>query len=245
MAAGADHPFPSEERAMADDADDLAAKLAEMARALLGERSVEATLDAVVEWAVRTIDGCDHAGILTVSRRGEVTTAAATDDRIRLSDAAQGELREGPCYDALREGATFEIPDMAHETRWPRYAPRAVQLGIGSGFGFQLSTGDDTLGALNLYAEAPHAFGEQARQVGTVFAAQAAVAMAWSHTEAQLRDAIASRQVIGEAIGILMERGRLTSERAFALLRGESQRSNVKLREVAERVVQTGEEPAP
>jgi transcriptional regulator with GAF, ATPase, and Fis domain len=236
-------PVPAEERAMPDDADDLAAKLAEMARVLLGERSVQATLDAIVAWAVQTIDGCDHAGILTVDRRGEVTTAAATDERIRQSDAVQGELREGPCYDALREGATFEIPDMARETRWPRYAPRAVQLGIGSGFGFQLSTGGDALGALNLYAEQPHAFGERGRQVGTVFAAQASVAMAWARTEAQLRDAVASRQVIGEAIGILMERRRLTSAQAFDVLARASQRFNVKLREIAERVVRTGEEP--
>jgi transcriptional regulator with GAF, ATPase, and Fis domain len=229
---------------MADDADDVASKLAEMARVLLGERTVQATLDTIVEWAVQTIDGCDHAGILTIDRRGNVLSAAATDDVVRRSDAVQGELREGPCYDALQEGRTFEIPDMARETRWKRYAPRAVRLGIGSGFGFQLSTGGDTLGALNLYAKASHAFGAQARQVGTVFAAQAAVAMAWSRTEAQLREAISSRQVIGEAIGILMERRRLTSAQAFALLTSASQRSNTKLREIAERVVQTGEEPA-
>ncbi|OZM82019.1 GAF and ANTAR domain-containing protein [Pseudonocardia sp. MH-G8] len=229
---------------MTDDADDVASKLAEMARVLLGERTVQATLDTIVEWAVQTVDGCDHAGILTIDRRGNVLSAAATDDVVRQSDAVQGELREGPCYDALREGRTFEIPDMAGETRWQRYAPRAVQLGIGSGFGFQLSTGGDTLGALNLYAKASHAFGEQARQVGTVFAAQAAVAMAWSRTEAQLREAISSRQVIGEAIGILMERRRLTSAQAFALLTSASQQSNIKLREIAERVAQTGEEPA-
>lgn len=223
--------------------DDTARRLAEMARVLLGKRTVHETLDTIVEWAVQTIDGCDHAGILAVAGGGDVTSAAATDEVVRRSDAAQDELREGPCYDALREGATFEIPDMARETRWPRYAPRAVELGIGSGLGFQLSTGEGSLGALNLYSERPHAFGERSREVGTVFAAQAAVAMAWSRTEAQLREAIASRQVIGEAIGILMERRRLTSSQAFDVLTRASQRFNVKLRQVAERVAETGEEP--
>jgi GAF domain-containing protein len=224
-------------------ADDTAGRLAEMARVLLAKRTVQETLDTIVEWAVQTVDGCDLAGILTIGPRGEVIPAAATDDVVRRSDATQDELREGPCYDALQEGTTFETPDMAQETRWPRYAPRAHALGIRSGLGFQLSTGEGILGALNLYSQQPHAFGEQARQVGTVFAAQSAVALAWSRTEAQLRDAIASRQAIGEAIGILMERNRLTSAQAFDVLTRGSQRYNVKLREVAERVVQTGEDP--
>jgi transcriptional regulator with GAF, ATPase, and Fis domain len=227
-----------------DDTGDLASRLADMARVLLGKRSVQETLHTIVEWAVQTIDGCRHAGILTVDRHGNVTTAAATDELVVRSDAAQDELREGPCYDALEEGRTFEIRDMAQDTRWPRYGPRAASLGIGSGFGFTLSTGGGSLGALNLYAEVPHAFDERARQVGTVFAAQASVALAWARTEAQLRDAIASRQAIGEAVGILMERRRLTPKQAFDLLTKASQRSNVKLREIAERVVETGEEPA-
>ena len=228
---------------MAGDTGDTAHRLAEMARVLLGKRTVQETLDTIVGWAVQTIDGCEHAGILTVARGGEVTSAAATDELVRRSDATQDELREGPCYNALREGATFEIPDMTRETRWPRYAPRAVALGIGSGLGFQLSTGEGSLGALDLYSGRPHAFGERSREVGTVFAAQAAVALAWSRTEAQLREAIAGRQVIGEAIGILMERRRLTSTQAFDVLTRASQRFNVKLRQIAERVVQTGEEP--
>jgi transcriptional regulator with GAF, ATPase, and Fis domain len=224
--------------------DDLARQLADMARLLLGKESVQDTLDAIVRFAVEMIDGCDHAGILTARRDGTITTTAGSDDVVRRSDELQARFREGPCYDALRQDTTFETLDMSAETRWPRYAPRAAELGIASAIGFQLSTGDGALAALDLFATEPHAFTERSRQVAAVFAAHAAVAMAWARTEAQLREAIISRQLIGEATGIVMERHRISSSKAFGLLRQASQRSNKKVVAIAEEIVETGEDPA-
>lgn len=108
---------------------------------------------------------------------------------------------------------------------------------------FQLSTEEDMIGALNLYAGHPCAFDERSRDVGVIFAAHAAVALGWARTEQQLREAIDTRQVIGEAIGILIERRRITSTEAFEMLARDSQDFNIKLRKVAEQVVDTGEEP--
>lgn len=228
---------------MTTHSQDLASGFAAMARTLLAKKSVQDTLDTIVTMAVEMIDGCDYAGVTTARRGGRVDTAAATGELACRSDALQYELHEGPCHDALWEHDTFAIDDMAAETRWPNYAPRAAGLGIGSVLAFQLFTEEDSLGALDLYATRPHAFDEYACEVGLVFAAHAAVAFSWARTEVQLHEAIASRQVIGEAIGILMERRRLTSGQAFDVLARASQEFNVKLRQVAERVVETGEEP--
>ncbi|MGH3499898.1 MAG: ANTAR domain-containing protein, partial [Nocardioidaceae bacterium] len=96
----------------------------------------------------------------------------------------------------------------------------------------------------DLYSTRPHAFDDRSCEVGLIFAAHAAVGMSWARTEAQLHEAVESRQVIGEAIGILMERKRITSTQAFETLVGFSQHLNIKLHEVAKQVVETGAEPA-
>ncbi|MGH3499895.1 MAG: ANTAR domain-containing protein [Nocardioidaceae bacterium] len=155
----------------------------------------------------------------------------------------QHELGEGPCHDVLWDHHTSTVEDMAGETRWPNYSPQAAALGIGSVLAFQLSTAENTLGALNLYSTRAHAFDEPSHEVGVVFAAHAAVGLGWARTEAQLHEAIESRQVIGEALGILIERKRITSTEAFEMLSQASQDFNIKLHEVAAKVVETGEEP--
>lgn len=222
---------------------DLAETFAAMARALLDKHTVEDTLDTIVNLAVENITGCDYAAVSTADRDGHVETTSHTGELARLSDALQYELREGPCHDALWEHEIFIIDDMSHERRWPHYSSRAAELGIASVLAYRLFTRDNTLGVLDLYSTRPHAFEGESRQLGLVFAAHAAVALSWSHTEAALREAIHSRQIIGEAIGVLMERYKLTSEQSFDVLKRASQESNVKLRKVAQHVATTGESP--
>lgn len=228
---------------MVQEPEDLAARMAAMATELQQQRTVRATMDVLVGWAVNLVPGCDHAGILTTDREGTITTAAATDDLVRQSDRLQGELREGPCFDALWEYATFEIPDTVHDDRWSRFSPRVAELGIGSMLGFQLRGSDEAIGALDLHGTQPRAFDDRARQIGSVLAAHAGVALAWARTEQQLHEAVESRQTIGEAIGILRERHGLTSRQAFEALRLRSQQSNTKLHTVAARLTETGENP--
>ncbi|MQA88088.1 MAG: ANTAR domain-containing protein [Streptosporangiales bacterium] len=219
---------------------------AEMARRLRPQDSVRQTLDEIVALAVEMIDGCDEAGVTLVLRRGTrrwIETTAGTGELVAEADALQYELGEGPCLEAVSEMHTLTVEDMAHETRWPTYAPAATRLGVRSALTFQLFTDDNTLGALNLYSRRPRAFDRPAHEVGTVLAAQAAVAVSGARTEEQLREAINTRQIIGQAIGILMERRRITADQAFDLLRRTSQDRNLKLRDLAERVAATGEAP--
>jgi transcriptional regulator with GAF, ATPase, and Fis domain len=223
------------------DHEDLAAALAGMARDLLAQPTLQQTLDRVVAHAVALVDGCEAAGILVV-RGASVRTVAATNDLARESDRMQGELGEGPCLTAtLDEEQVFRIADMTTAAdRWPRYAPAARELGIGSAMGFLLFTEDENLGALNLYSSRPNAFGARTEHVGWLLASHAAVAFASARNDAQLREAITTRQDIGEALGIIMERHKLTEQQAFDRLRRESQTRNVKLRELARLVTEKG-----
>jgi transcriptional regulator with GAF, ATPase, and Fis domain len=226
----------------------VALRLADMARALLAQDGVQSTLDKIVTEAVDIVEGCEAAGILTVESR-RVHTLAATSDVVRASDRMQGETGQGPCFDATRRvHEAYRIADLSSTvSQWPRYAPEARKLGIGSVMGFLLFTGDggdeDNLGALNLYSSRPQAFTERSEQVGWLFASHAAVALSSARTHAQLAHAMEARSEIGEAMGIVMERYKLSEDQAFAVLRKSSQDRNVKLREVARTVARTGEIP--
>ncbi|MEU7338380.1 MULTISPECIES: GAF and ANTAR domain-containing protein [unclassified Streptomyces] len=222
----------------------FAVALAEMARDLLAQDSVQGTLDRIVEHATVLIKDCDDAGILTV-RRGEVRALAATGDVVRRADRIQQDLREGPCFDAVTDRQqVYVIEDLnrPHE-RWSRFAPELRKLGMGSVMGFLLFTEDDELGALNLYSHRPRAFDDAARQAGWILASHAAVAFSAARTHQQLGDALETRHEIGEAMGILMERYGLPENAAFGVLKKASQDRNVKLREIARQVCETGEKP--
>jgi transcriptional regulator with GAF, ATPase, and Fis domain len=208
-----------------------------IARALLAEGDVQHTLQKICDLAVETIDGCDHAGISFLKGR-EVTTPAASDDVPRQVDAIQYEVGEGPCLDAIRDHEVFQTGDLGHERRWPNFASRAQrETGITSMLCFRLFVAGDTLGALNLHSKAANAFGEASRTVGLVFAAHAAVALSSAIHDEQMEDALQSRDVIGQAKGILMAREGVDAQEAFDMLRRASQRLNVKLRDVASGVI--------
>lgn len=229
----------------------LSVALAHMSRELLAQDTVEHTLDRIIEHAVTLVDGCEHAGVLTLhGRRGEtqsrqVETLSVTSDLVRQSDRAQAELDEGPCLDAAKHlEQVYRIADMSStEHRWPRYAPKARELGVGSMMGFLLYTEEDELGALDLYSSQPNAFTEHSELVGWLLASHAAVAFSSARLDAQLHSAIATRQHIGEALGIVMERYKISEDQAFEVLKRSSQHRNVKLREIAEQITNTGEIP--
>jgi len=222
------------------EGDDLAATLSELARSLEDEDTVESTLLGIVRAAVGTIPGAGHAGILTVERR-DLRTSAATDELVVRVDDAQRDTGQGPCMDALFKDRTVRVPDLATEQRWPDFVPKAAALELGSMLSIQLYVHDDSLGALNLYARRAAAFDEASEYVGQLFAAHASIAMSGAQKQDQLIQAMATRDLIGQAKGILMERHKITGEQAFALLVGASQRTNVKLRDVAEHLVTSGE----
>ncbi|GAB3297998.1 ANTAR domain-containing protein [Parasphingorhabdus pacifica] len=231
--------------------DKLAVTLAHMSRDLLAQDTVQHTLDRITEHATTLVDGCEHAGVLTLhGRRGEtqrrqVETLAVTSDLVRQSDRVQAELDEGPCLDAAKHSEqVYRIADMSStEHRWPRYVPKARELGISSMMGFLLFTDEDEFGALDLYSSQPNAFTERSELIGWIVASHAAVAFSSARLRAQLHSAIATRQAIGEALGIVMERYKVSEDQAFAVLKTSSQHRNIKLRELAEEITTTGEIP--
>ena len=219
-------------------------RLASIARDLLNEPDVEHTVQRVVDLAAEHLGGVIYASVSLVRQRRRVETPASSDDRALHADQLQYELGEGPCLDAIWEQETFQIDDMTTEQRYPTYSRRvAEQTGIRSSLSFQLFTDEDSLGALNLYSPQPRAFDEAARVEGFVFAAQAAVALRSAQHEEHLRAGMATRNLIGQAQGILMERFKVTPNQAFAILARISQETNSRLRDVARYLVDTRESP--
>lgn len=216
--------------------DELAETFAEVARVLRSERAVQATLERIVQLAVTTIDGCDHAGV-TFVEGGNLSTPAASDDIPRLVDAIQYETGEGPCLDAIREHEVFQTDDLSQEARWPNFSQRAAkESGVASMLSYRLFIEHDTMGALNLYSEDRAGFDLGDRAVGSIFAAHAAVALSAAKQQQQMEEAVETRDVIGQAKGILMAREHINADEAFELLRQSSQRLNIKLRALAQQV---------
>jgi transcriptional regulator with GAF, ATPase, and Fis domain len=224
----------------------FAQQLASMGRDLLAQDSTDKTLARITASATELVEGCDAAGIL-VLHGNQVETLAPTHQFAIDSDRLQEQLGEGPCFDAAHTSTgerVFRIPDLTSEQqRWPLYAPRAHRLGVGSMKGFLLFTDEADLGALNLYSRTPGAFTQDSETAGWLLASHAAIAFSSARTHAQMEHAVATRHLIGEALGILMGRNHLTEEQAFDVLRRYSQETNTKLREVARRICEDGNLP--
>jgi hypothetical protein len=230
-----------------DEFVDVESNLSEVAVALFSPGTVQGTLQKIVDFAERAVDGCDAAGILVVEG-GRVTTAAASSALVVVVDQMQIDADEGPCLDASTQGTTFYAVDLIDDSRWPTFAPSAVTAGIRSVLAYPLSA--ERASALNLYGRYPAAFGALDRAQGHLFATLARLALDSAEERAtdekktgNLVEALRTRELIGQAQGILIERERITADEAFDVLRRASQYMNVKLREVAETLVETGESP--
>ncbi|WP_164479254.1 GAF and ANTAR domain-containing protein [Nakamurella antarctica] len=222
----------------------LSFQMAELARELQSaHNSVAQTLEAITTAAVQTVPGADFACVTVVSRKQDVQTIAPTDIRAEKINAIQQSVGEGPCLQSLWESATVRVDDLDTDVRWPMFALAAVDLGIRSMMTVRLYVENTDLGALSFYSEKPSAFTPECEAVAVLLATHAAVALNTAELEANLTAAVDSRDVIGQAKGILMERYQLDSGRAFRLLVRVSQTTNVPLREVADGLLTTGEMP--
>lgn len=193
----------------------------------------EQTIERMMGFACSAV-GCDDAGVLMVHSRSRVETAAATSDPVARAHDLQVELDEGPCLDAIEDPTgVYMISDVAIDDRWPRWGAAVVELGYHSVISVPIATTARRYGSLNVYAKKPHAFDDDDLAVTLVVARHASVALAATRDLEGLRKAIDARKLIGIAMGILMERYDVDSEKAFAILRRYSQHHNVKLREVA------------
>jgi transcriptional regulator with GAF, ATPase, and Fis domain len=217
-----------------------ASDFAQLSRDLMADPDEQPTLQTVAERAVAVVPACDFASVSLRRRRRRVETSASTSEVASMCDALQYELDEGPCLEAVWDGDSYLAEDIRHDQRWPRWGPRVADIGVGSVLAIQLTSERETIGALNLYATATHAFRPDDIDLALVYTIHAANALNSARLVSGLQTAVHSRHLIGVAQGILMSTYQLTMTQSFELLRRYSSQDNVKLRDVAEYVVERG-----
>ncbi|WP_020500206.1 GAF and ANTAR domain-containing protein [Sciscionella marina] len=225
----------AEEPVPAEVGDQLVTALAAAAREL-GERpgSEDDMLRSIVSAAVATVPGAEHAGVSLLHSDGAIISYTPSSSTVAEVDQLQSTYREGPCVTALWDEHTVLVDDLVAEAdRWPRFAPEAAACGVASMLSFQLFTREDTLGALNLYSSVREGFDAESQTLGGLFASHAALVLAGAQESASLHRALATRDVIGQAKGILIERFDVDAETAFSMLVHSSQTTNLKLVDVA------------
>lgn len=240
--------------------DELASSLVGLAALLTDQRPLPDTLTEIAEFAVAAIPGAQGAG-LTMLEDDRAQTVVASATFVRDVDEVQYGLGEGPCLLAVQTRQTQTSGSLGGESRWPRFGPRVGRLGVHSALSLPLLVPDRVVGALNVYARPRNAFTADAVRIGELFAVPAAVSVHNAQVLAQtqrlaeqLEQALTSRSVIDQAIGVVMSRSGVNSQEAFDRLRAMSQTQHLKLHQVAAAFVEeaarrararNGGEPAP
>jgi transcriptional regulator with GAF, ATPase, and Fis domain len=231
----------------------LASASGQLLGLLVQAPDLDTFLDKMVRLAAQVVTP-DAACGLTTRSDGRPFTVAASNDLAAQVDEVQYGTDEGPCLDSLRSGTLIQVDDLRREERWNSYRPHAIAHGVVSSLSLPLTVNGETLGALNLYSAAPAAFAGPQREHAEAFAAQCAAALAVSlrhvrqaQEQHQLAEAMVSRGVIDQAIGILIGQHRCTATTAFDLLRQASQHRNRKLRDIAADIITnvSGQPPQP
>ncbi|MBP1232477.1 GAF domain-containing protein [Arthrobacter sp. PvP102] len=219
----------------------LAGQLGDLARDLQQEQDTEVILRIIVHAALELIPHVSEASISLVTGRRTIESRAASGELPVKIDALQSEMGQGPCLEAAYDERVVRVPDLANDKRWPGFAQAAYNLGARSMLSIQLFVEGDKLGALNLYGQDVNVFDDESEQIALLVAAHAAIAFSDAKEIAQLTQALDTRDLIGQAKGILMERFKITPQQAFLVLTKASSESNMKLRDVAEHLASSGE----
>lgn len=231
---------------------DTASPAAELQQLLLATEDISVFLDELAALTVAVLPGELSCGI-TVSRDHGAMTVANSDLRAGQVDEIQYGFHEGPCLTALSTGEVVLIEDLAQDHRWDAYRLPALGHGVRSSLSLPLSAGDRVIGALNIYATRPRAFGPAEQRTAARFAGEASRALALAVRMAEraemsthLQNALASRAVIDQALGIVMAQNHCTADAAFDMLRRISQNRNVKLHHIAGEIITavSGQPPA-
>lgn len=224
---------------------DLLCRLAQadLAGDLAGEHEPAELIDRVLRRAVELVPGAREAGVTLLPGFARGAPAHfATGALADASAALEDQLGEGPAHDA-EQGGTVRVDDLAADTRWPRYAAQASGLGLCSMLVTALPSAEGPRGNFSVCSPEPNGFGDAAEQIVPNVANRVAIAVAHADMMRHMRRAIDSRSTIGQACGILIERHKLPPDQAFEMLVRASQRNHLKLRDLAARLVETGQEP--
>ena len=223
--------------------------LAALSRFFVGDGTLHETLRRVSELTTEAVPAADMVA-LTMVVEGRARTAVSTDALAAEVDQAQYDTGDGPCLAAFERREVFSIEATREPGRWPAFRQSAASHGILSTLSLPMVVNQQGVGAMNLYARRERAFSGEDREVAQLFAAQAAIALAnaqayWDARElsAGLGEAMKSRAVIEQAKGVLMAAQRCSEDKAFEFLVNASQRENVKLRDIATRIVDNASRP--
>jgi GAF domain-containing protein len=226
------------------DISPLSEAVAALNRYFVGDATMGDTLTRVAELTTTAVPQAEFVGIsMTVD--GRVGTYVFTHPTVPEIDRAQYETGDGPCLESFRNGTVIRVDSTATETKWPDFCRVARANGILSTISLPMkTTADRTIGAMNLYARETHAFGDEDARIAQMFAFQAAFVLAnarayWDARELHenLTAAMEHRAVIEQAKGMIMAALGCDEDRAFQVLAEQSQTENIKLREIAQRVV--------
>ncbi len=223
--------------------DEVTRALEALADALSDEKDFQVVLDQACRQVIQAVPGVDMASV-TIVRDGKAETVAATDPRIGDLDVDQYRTGQGPGLQAVMTGELVRIEVDGAQHRWPVFAEAARRAGIGSVLSAPLPIDDDFMGSVNCYGLQHHGFRELDARLLALYttAVKAALRSVRRYHQVldlteQLRSALTSRAVIDQAKGVLMAVHGIDADTAFALLVGQSQRENVKLRDLATRLV--------
>ncbi|GAA1681063.1 hypothetical protein MMUR_06420 [Mycolicibacterium murale] len=200
---------------------------------------IDRTLAQVTAAAVQLIPAVDAADVLLIDE-GEFISVAPTSPWCPVLDAAQRDTGEGPCLEAAHASAVVRCDDLRKDPRWPAFAAIAVESDVYAMLSYQLYTHGAGSGALNLFSREIGAFSLENEALGAMLATHAAVALMAAQKQHQFESALASRDQIGQAKGMIMERFNVDAVGAFELLTRLSQDSNTPLREIAAQIVAHG-----
>lgn len=224
--------------------DRLSAALTELAGLLLDTDSFQTVMQQLAQAGTRIVPNVLTAGI-TVANGNRVVTVATADALGAVLDERQYDLDEGPCLESMRTREIVDVPDMSVETRWDGYPPQVRALGVEATYSSPLIVRDRGVGVLNLYADHTHAFAEPSvRDAAAQLVTIITVAITGTLRNYgditltdQLQQALSTRSIIDQAIGILIGTHHCTAGEAFAILRGASQSRNVRLNQIAQDLV--------
>jgi GAF domain-containing protein len=218
---------------------EVAQALADAAHAANFRDRLEDTLDVIARAARESVPGFDHVGVSVVQRDGAINTMASTGGLVREMDTLQYEFDQGPCMDAIRHETLVLVEDLLNQAHnWPIYAPRAWSVGVRAQMGVRVRTSQETFGSLNFYSTAANTIDPEAPRRAALFAGDAAIALDHArHSEAS-SEAFPTRQLVGHAVGILMEKYEITEDNAMYYLVRIATAGELRLRDLAREVVE-------
>ena len=232
-------------RGPSSEAEGLRAVLAPLGAVLLSTETIATCVELVTALVQETIPGTTGAGVTLVDSRG-TRSIAASSELVERADALQYELDDGPCLESWRDRVPVRVEDTFEDDRWPQWSRLVATAGIRSMLSTPLVAGDACIGAIKVYSDQPRVFDQRAAHLLELFARQAAVLLANVQTLAdarrtsqQLTEALHTRDVIGQAKGVLLAQGAADDRAAFAMLISASQRTNTKLHQVAQQIVES------